>query len=51
MRPTARRQLDVFGEIMDALYQARCGGLPGSGACLGHGVRSAGPVGVDLDGA
>ena len=44
-------QLDVFGEIMDALYQARCGGLPGSGACLGHGVRSAGPFGVDLDGA
>jgi GH15 family glucan-1,4-alpha-glucosidase len=23
-------QLDVFGEIMDALYQARCGGLPES---------------------
>ena len=26
----SQRQLDVFGEIMDALYQARCGGLPGS---------------------
>lgn len=23
-------QLDVFGEMMDALYQARCGGLPAS---------------------
>lgn len=23
-------QLDVFGELMDALYQARCGGLPAS---------------------
>ena len=26
-----QRQLDVYGELMDTLYQARCAGLPGEG--------------------
>ncbi len=41
-------QLDVFGELMDALYQARRGGLSGERTGLGPGVRTSPTPGVDL---
>ena len=42
-------QLDVYGEVMDALHQARRGGLPSDKVDVGIAVRDAHASGIDMD--